>query len=159
MRRRDAGGGPVLRRATGVRVRRRFKASAQRVFGAWLDPYVARRWLFATASQPIAQVEIDPRVDGAFRFVDRHAGATEHRGRYTALERPQRLAFSLAHDHDGASHVTVDIEERPRGCEVVLTHEAVPGHRAAAVRDRWTGIMHGLALVLDDQDSHHRSER
>ena len=159
MRRRDAGGGPVLRRATGVRVRRRFKASAQRVFGAWLDPHVARRWLFATASQPMAQVEIDPRVDGAFRFVDRHAGATEYRGRYTALEPPQRLAFSLAHDHDGASHVTVDIEERPRGCEVVLTHEAVPGHRAAAVRDRWTGIMHGLALVLDDQDSHHRSER
>jgi uncharacterized protein YndB with AHSA1/START domain len=159
MRRRDQGAVPVLRRRASVRLRRRFRASAQRVFGAWLDPHIARHWLFATAAQPMAQVEIDPRIAGAFRFVDRHAGATEYRGRYTALERPQRLAFSLAHDHDGATHVTVDIEARPRGCEVVLTHEAVPGHRAAAVRDRWMGIMHGLALVLDAQDSHLRSER
>lgn len=159
MRRGEQSAGPVLRRSTGVRVRRRFRASAQRVFGAWLDPRIARHWLFATAAQPMTEVEIDARIDGAFRFVDRHAGATEYRGRYTALKRPRRLAFSLAHDHDGATHVTVEIEERPPGCEVVLTHEAVPGERAAAVRDRWTGIMYGLALVLDAQDSHHRSER
>jgi hypothetical protein len=30
----------------------------------------------------------------------------------------------------------------------VLTHDAVPGDRAAAVREQWTGIMYGLALAL-----------
>ena len=148
-----------MRRFTGIRVRRRFAASAQRVFGAWLDPRIARHWLFATATRPMAEAAIDARVDGAFRFVDRHAGAAEYCGRYTAVEHPRRLAFSLAHDHDRASHVTIEIEERPRGCELVLTHDAVPGDRAAAVRDRWTGIMYGLALALDADASNQGSER
>src|SRR5438046_1332656 len=50
----------------------RFAASPERIFNAWLDPPFAARWLFATASRPIAHVEIDARVGGAFRFVDRH---------------------------------------------------------------------------------------
>jgi uncharacterized protein YndB with AHSA1/START domain len=146
-----------MRRLTGISVRRRFDASAQRVFGAWLDPRVARHWLFATATHPMAEADIDARVDGAFRFVDRHAGTAEYCGRYTAIEHPRRLAFSLAHDRDRASHVTVEIEERrPRGCELVLTHDAVPGHRAAAVRERWTGIMYGLAQVLATADFIHQ---
>jgi uncharacterized protein YndB with AHSA1/START domain len=154
MRTRNGAGAPAVRRPASIRVRRRFNASAQHVFGAWLDPRVARRWLFATAARPMAEAEIDPRVDGAFRFVDRHDGAAEYRGRYTALERPHRLAFTLAQERDRGSHVTVEIAQRPRGCEVVLTHEAVPGHRADAVRNRWTGIMYGLALALDAEDSH-----
>lgn len=152
MRTRDAASAPALRRPGRVRVRRRFNASAQRVFGAWVDPRVARLWLFATAARPIAEIEIDARVDGAFRFVDRHAVTAEYRGRYTALEQPRRLAFSLAHGHDRASHVTVDIAQRARGCEVVLTHAAVPRARAVEVRDRWTGIMYGLARLLDNDD-------
>ena len=54
-----------------VRVARRYAASPARVFDAWLDPAVARQWLFATASHPLAHVEIDARVEGSFCFVDR----------------------------------------------------------------------------------------
>ena len=57
-----------------LRLTYRFDAQPQRVFDAWLDPPLAARWLFATASRPIARVDIDARVGGRFRFVDRDYG-------------------------------------------------------------------------------------
>ncbi|MGH6692181.1 MAG: SRPBCC family protein, partial [Gammaproteobacteria bacterium] len=53
-----------------VRVVQRYSESAGRVFGAWLDSKRAGRWLFATATCPMAQVRIDARVGGSFSFVD-----------------------------------------------------------------------------------------
>ena len=52
-----------------IRIAARYNATTERVFNAWLNPGIARRWLFATAARPIAQVEIDSRVAGSFRFV------------------------------------------------------------------------------------------
>src|ERR1700719_2247880 len=66
-----------------LRLTRRLDAPPQRVFDAWLDPPLAARWLFATASRPIAHVEIDARVGRRFRFVDRdHGDAIEYVGEY-----------------------------------------------------------------------------
>ena len=80
-----------------IRVTDRYDVPPARAFDAWLDPEVARRWLFATASQPIAQVEIDGRAGGSFRFVDRHAGETiEYTGRYVEIVPERRLAFTLS---------------------------------------------------------------
>ena len=159
MRAREGTSHPALRRRPRVRVRRRFNVPPQRVLAAWLDTRIARRWRLATATRPMHEVEIDARVDGAFRFVDRHGGIAEYRGRYTVLEQPSRLAFSLLHGDDRASHVTVEIAAHTRGCELVLTHDAVRGEQVDTVRDRWTGLMYGLAQLLDADDSNHRSER
>ena len=153
MRTRETGLAPAVRRRGGVRVRRRFDASAQRVFAAWLEPGMARRWLFATAAAPLAEMEIEARVNGGFRLIDRHQGIAEYRGRYTCIDASRRLAFVLAHERYGPSRVCVDIVERARGCELWLTHDDVPEPRVGAVRDRWTGIMYGLALALDADDS------
>jgi hypothetical protein len=51
-------------RVTALRVTRRYGMRPTRVFAAWLDPAVAGRWLFATASRPLAHVQIDGRVEG-----------------------------------------------------------------------------------------------
>jgi len=48
-----------------VRVAQRFRASAERVFNAWVDPGTAGRWLFATALRPMSGVSIDARAGGA----------------------------------------------------------------------------------------------
>jgi len=62
-------------RNAAIRVTRRFSASAERVFDAWLDPEVAGRWLFATALQPMTEVEIDARARGVFCFAARRGAA------------------------------------------------------------------------------------
>src|SRR5450755_2174570 len=45
-----------------IRVKKRYDAPSRCIFNAWLDPEVAGKWLFATASRPMAHVEIDGRV-------------------------------------------------------------------------------------------------
>jgi len=49
-----------------LRITRRFAASPERVFDAFLDPAIARQWLFTSPETDIAarRVEIDARVGG-----------------------------------------------------------------------------------------------
>jgi uncharacterized protein YndB with AHSA1/START domain len=42
-----------------VTVSRRFKASPERVFDAWLDPAMARLFLFATPTGQVVRADID----------------------------------------------------------------------------------------------------
>jgi uncharacterized protein YndB with AHSA1/START domain len=59
------------RAKTTIRVSRRYPQSTERVFDAWLDPAIAGKFLFATPAGQIVRAETDPRVGGAFCFVDR----------------------------------------------------------------------------------------
>ena len=75
-----------------ARVTRRFSASPQRVFDAWLDSRTAGKWLFATARGQIVCVEIDARAGGWFYIVERRDGENvDHIGEYLELVRPHRL--------------------------------------------------------------------
>ena len=135
-----------------IRVTRRFRASPARIFDAWLDATFAGRWLFATASSPMAVVEIDARVDGSFRFVDQRGGEiTEYTGEYLEIEPHRRLAFTLSlEQHPNIiTRVTVDVSRQEKGCELTLTHENVPQDHADHIEGRWTGILYGLGVTLD----------
>ena len=134
-----------------VRVTRRFRTSAQRVFDAWLDPAMASTWLFATASQPIARVEIDARVGGSFCFVDRRDGEdVKHVGEYLEIVPSRHLVFTLS--HGGRSRATgrvhVEIVPTAGGCKLILTHENVPQDCANRTEGRWTGMLYGLGTML-----------
>ena len=64
-----------------VCVTRRFSASPERVFDAWLDPDTAGRWLFTTATGQMVRAEVDPRVGSSFTFTERRNGEdVEHTG-------------------------------------------------------------------------------
>ena len=135
-----------------IRIDARFEASPERVFNAWLDPDVARRWLFATAMRPIAQVEIDARVGGGFRFVERReSGDVEYRGQYVDVVPAERLVFTLvlAERRSAATRVIVEIEQRAMGSDVALTHHDVPLDLAYGVEARWSGMLYGLGVTLD----------
>jgi uncharacterized protein YndB with AHSA1/START domain len=142
----------MIRQANVVRVTRRFGASPERVFDAWLDPDSARRWMFATPAGLMVRAEIDPRVGGAFRFVDRRDGEdVEHLGTYLELDRPRRIvfAFSVPAYSTAADRVTVDIVPLATGCEVTLSHELRPEATAYARRteDGWRRMLDGLAAT------------
>jgi uncharacterized protein YndB with AHSA1/START domain len=138
------------RRAT-VWVTRRFDASPGRVFDAWLDPGIAGRWLFATASRAVEPVTLDARVGGAFRFVDDDDGErVEHSGVYVEIDRPWRLVFTLsAGDHAGSrTRVIAEIVPRNEGCELTVSHENVPPQCLSRTENRWTGMLYGLGRML-----------
>jgi uncharacterized protein YndB with AHSA1/START domain len=58
-----------------AKVSHRFKASAERVYDAWLDPKHVRVWMTAALkslglSGDIQRIEIDAKVGGKFFFSD-----------------------------------------------------------------------------------------
>lgn len=138
-----------------VRVTGSFSASPDRVFDAWLDRRMAGKWLFATASRPMARVAIDARVGGSFCFVDRQdRGEIEHTGEYLQIDRPRRLVFTLAMENRSQvmTRATVEIVPLGTGCELTLTHENVPRDYARFTKNRWTGILYGLGVTLDSNN-------
>ncbi|MGB8434628.1 MAG: SRPBCC family protein [Burkholderiales bacterium] len=138
-------------RPAAICVRRRFSVPAEKVFDAWLDPELASRWLFATASCPIPHVEIEAHVAGVFCFTDYRDGRViEYTGEYLEIVPPRRLAFTLLMEKRRrvVTRVTVAITPRKSGCELALTHENVPAARAEHAEARWTGILYGLGVTV-----------
>ncbi len=130
-----------------VRVTRRFDASPERVFDAWLDPRKARKFLFATPSGEMVRAEIDPRVGGSFLFVDRRDGVdVDHIGEYLEIDRPRRLAFTFSVPLYSAEITRVFIEIVPvdGGCELTLTHEGVLPDWESRTRAGWGSILDQL---------------
>ena len=114
-----------------AKVTYRFKASAERVFDAWLDPTMVRSWLSMPSPllgvMDVRTVEIDPRVGGRFTFSDmREAGEAVHWGFYREIDRPRRLVFtwftSPEEEETNDSVVTLTIEPTDDGCVATIVH-------------------------------------
>jgi uncharacterized protein YndB with AHSA1/START domain len=135
-----------------ARVTRRFDASIERVFDAWLDPQKAGTWLFATPTGQIVRVEIDARVGGSFVITRREGNDDiEHVGTYLELDRPRRLVFTFAVPKFSteATRVSLDFKAPSKGCELTLTHEGVLPEWLDRTTEGWGGILSSLAGVLD----------
>jgi uncharacterized protein YndB with AHSA1/START domain len=131
-----------------VRVARRFGASQERTFDAWLDPETAGEWLFATSTGLMLRVEIDARVGGRFVFVDRRGGEdVEHVGEYLMIDRPRRLVFTFSVPKFSLEITRASVEVMPMeaGCELTLTHLPDYANRTA---EGWTTILEGLGHAL-----------
>jgi uncharacterized protein YndB with AHSA1/START domain len=134
-----------------IRVARRYDAPTAQVFAAWLDPALARLWLFATATRPMRDGEIDARVGGRYRFVeDRDGRIIEHCGEYAAIVPARRLVFSLASPDlpEAVTRVRAEFTPVAVGCVVTLSHTGLPASRARQARARWSGILYGLGATL-----------
>jgi uncharacterized protein YndB with AHSA1/START domain len=141
---------PAAARMT-VRVVRRFDATAERVYDAWLDRENAGRWLFATPAGQMTVVEIDPRVGGAFTFIDRRDGEDiAHTGEYLELDRPRRLVFNfrVPKFSEEATRISIDIASPASGCDLTLLHEGVYAEYAARTEEGWKAILDGLSKVI-----------
>ncbi|HEX8011353.1 MAG TPA: SRPBCC domain-containing protein [Casimicrobiaceae bacterium] len=145
-----------------LRLTRRYAAPPARVFDAWLDPAIAGEWLFATASRPLAHVEIDAQVAGSFCLVDRRdpAERTRYTGEYIEIVRPRRLVFTLSTTRHPQvnTRVTVEVAPLPKGCKLTVFHENVPCEDAEHMEGRWTGTLYGLGATLDSIATYHHRE-
>ncbi len=136
---------------TTLTVRHGFPCSAERVFDAWLDPAVARRWLFCTPDGQNVRCEIDARPGGAFLITDRRGtDDVDHRGRYVEIDRPGRLVFtfSVPKYSNEASAVTVLIAPAGEDCELTLVNHNVPIEWAASSEQGWRDLLARLDSIL-----------
>lgn len=136
-----------------VRLTRRYEATSERVFDAFLDPERARKFLFHKPTAQMISVEIDARVGGRFSFVDRRDGVdVEFAGQYLEIDRPRRLAFSLQVENVAmhGDHVVIEIVPAGKGCELTLIHEVSPSlaEFQGRIEQGWIGIFDELLKVL-----------
>jgi uncharacterized protein YndB with AHSA1/START domain len=137
-----------------VKVHHRFRQPAERVFDAWLDVSMARRFLFSADTGEMVRCEIDPRVGGRFVLTDRRPdGDVEHTGEYLVIERPRRLVFTFGIPAASPTFDIVTVELTPEGdggCSLLLTAEMKPEWKDYVDRARmgWQRILSSLEDAL-----------
>jgi uncharacterized protein YndB with AHSA1/START domain len=135
-------------------VTRRFDASAERVFDAFLDPSKAGKFMFATPTGTMIRAEVDPRVCGTFLFVDRRGEVdADHAGEYLEIVRPRRLVFTFRAPASSTESSVVEIDIVPTAAntsELTLTHTMNTKWKEMSdkVTNGWTMILEGAAKAL-----------
>jgi uncharacterized protein YndB with AHSA1/START domain len=134
-------------------ITRTYDAAPERVFDAWLDPAIARRFLFATRTGEMIRAETDPRVGGKFTFTDRRPdmGDVLHTGEYLELDRPKRIAFTFGVPQVSPDFTRVTLDFTPTaggGCELRLTHSDVPAEWIERSQQGWAMILGWLGDAL-----------
>jgi uncharacterized protein YndB with AHSA1/START domain len=143
---------PVDPRQIELVVTRAFKFDPEVVFDAWLDPATVGKWLFATQDGQRVRVELTPRVGGKFVIAEKRGDqVAEHFGEFLEIERPERLAFSFATDHnEPPTIVTIDFTPKEGGCELTLKHkfDADWAERSGEFEEGWNKILEGLDRTI-----------
>jgi two-component system cell cycle response regulator DivK len=137
-----------------VRVERRFDALPGRVFDAWLDPGTLGEWLFRTPEGVLVRCEADPVVGGRYEIVERRGEEDVlHAGTYEAIDRPERLVFTLAVPlcAGGEERVALAIAPDEHGCTVTLTQTRAAAAPASAeqIADGWAHLLDALGARLE----------
>jgi len=131
-----------------------FRASAERVYDAFLDPAKAAKFMFVTPTGKNVRCEIDARVGGKFVITDRRDGEdVAHEGEFLELDRPRRLVFTVCVPKYSADigHVVVEITPKTAGCDVTLTEtmSAQWEEHRKNIEAGWKGILVGLHTLLE----------
>ena len=138
-----------------LRLSHSFDAPREKVFEAWTDPSVLKRWWAAQESWDCPLAEVDLRVGGQYKLSMRDPDSGQVHtvsGEYTSIRAPEHLAYTWVWEvevpgHGGgeATLVTVDFLEDGERTTVVLTHR---GFQSEEVRDRhsqgWGGCFANL---------------
>jgi uncharacterized protein YndB with AHSA1/START domain len=130
---------------------RLFDAPRALVFDAMTKPEHIKRWWGCLAegySVPVC--EVDLRVGGKWRFVNRHPkGEAEFYGEYREIRPPDRLVYTeiFAPYPDNGSLVVTELTEERGKTRVTVSAE----YSSREVRDMvlGTGMEHGAALSYD----------
>ena len=137
-----------------LRIERTFDAPAERVYDAWTNPEVMRRWYHCGPAWATPEVEVDLRVGGRFRVVMRKPDGSEVElsGEYTGIDRPRRLAMTctFSDDPSGAEQsIELSFSETAGSTTVVLVNSRVPTEaRREAQQWGWDRCLDELEPVL-----------
>jgi uncharacterized protein YndB with AHSA1/START domain len=114
----------------GIELQRRFRASPERIFRAWTQPGALREW-WTPAGWVAGEIEIDLRVDGAYRIGMVRLGdagpGVSVTGRFLEVRAPERLVYTWLWKGAFAGMpqtlVTLELQGSESETLLVLRHE------------------------------------
>jgi uncharacterized protein YndB with AHSA1/START domain len=134
-----------------VNIARCFHAEPERVFNAWVDPELARLWLFRSPASAAGDFHFDLRVGGRWKVSDRNDPAEYAAvGQYRAIEPPHRLVFTMAMPQFSAEfdHVAVEIRPDGQGCILTLAQEGLAPGSEESFRKGWSAMFDDLVVAV-----------
>lgn len=134
-------------------IKRRFKASPEKVFAAWTDPEKVKRWM-APGDVKMMHTEGEPRTGGRFRWVMLAPSGEEHdvSGVYREVIPNERLVFTWAWKStpERESLVTLTFKSDGDGTLFTLLHEQFFDEAARDSHNGgWTSAVDKLEKYLD----------
>jgi uncharacterized protein YndB with AHSA1/START domain len=148
-----------------VRLYRIIPAPPDRVYRAWLDPDLLRRWL-APGDLDVTRVEVDERVGGHYRIWQGDAGSEVGGFECELLELvpDERIVFDwgfVGPERDTGpaydSRLTITLRQAPGGgTELTLLHERLEALYAAMpyvaenVEPGWDMVLDKLAATIEE---------
>jgi glutathione S-transferase len=132
-----------------LEVAHRFAAPRERVFEAWTNPEVLRRW-WSASDTPAAEIDLEP--GGAYRFSMRTDSGDVHTvyGTYREVRPPERLSFTWSWEEgpdqvmagSENSLVVVDFLEDGDGTLVKLTHTGFASEEIRGMHEHgWNAVL------------------
>jgi uncharacterized protein YndB with AHSA1/START domain len=136
-----------------LRIERTYRAPAEAVFDAWTSEEVIRRWWHAEHDWETTKAEVDLRIGGVVRVVMRDPSRDAEfggGGRYTEIDRPNRLAFTWLWDgNDTRQLIEIDFEERDGATTVRFTHSGLWSEEAVRSHEEgWSRCFDNLERTL-----------
>lgn len=140
-----------------LQLERTFEAPPARVFAAWTDPQLLKRW-WGPPGSTVVEVEVDLRVGGRYRLALQVSGQTTYyvTGTYRTIEPPHRLAFTWRWENEeideGRSLVTIEFRANEGKTDLRLTHAQLPTEESRQSHaEGWRGILDELDDFLRRQ--------
>ena len=143
---------------TTLTMKREFDVKRERVFDAWLNPEMMRKWFF-TLEGTNKVTKNNPEVGGTWEIVD-HRGGQDYRavGEYLEIDPPKKIVFTfkMPQFSELADTITVELKELGQGCEMIFTQLIHVEQEAnwtdadieKALRETHDGSEHGWNLMF-----------
>ncbi|MGG3572782.1 SRPBCC domain-containing protein [Bacillus gobiensis] len=143
---------------TTLKMTRIFDVAPERVFDAWLNQEMMRKWFFTLeGTNKVAQN--NPQVGGTWEIVD-HRDGKDYRaiGEYLEIVPPTKLVFTfkMPQFSELEDTITVELKEIQQGCEMTFTQNIIVPHEEnwtksdieKALREYHEGSEHGWNLMF-----------
>lgn len=115
---------------TELKMTRYFHVNADKLFDAWLNSEMIKKWLF-TLETTNKVTKNEPHVGGTWEIVD-HRGGKDYRaiGEYLEIDPPTKLVFTfrMPQFNDLEDRITVEIKPHEKGCEMTFTQVIIVPH-------------------------------
>ena len=132
-------------------VRRRIKATPERIFEAWTTPEQLLRW-WGPHGVRCTLAEIDLRVGGRYRLDNLLPGgkSVSITGEFIEIDRPRKLIYSWTTSPEATPEiVTLRLEPAGEHTELTIAHERIADDPTRQAHELgWIGCLDGLEVEL-----------